>query len=799
MVDDSSKRQAPGQILLQVQQDKIIRAAYQQAFYPASSSVKSTPYVTYSQRAGTGRTATVGDILYGVAQAVWEELAAWYQTLNNAVKNGLAGAVSWVNAANANIQSVINGWSKTTWTGLADFSSAARQWWDDITTGAIGWLKNLNSTARTAIDAAAEWVATATANVQNVISTARTQIRTALGAIYTTLEDWWNTFRNLPGVKLAIKLVGEFWNGLDSLGRTALQTAADLFSGKTSVQAIIGSLAGKTLDISKIIWGGTGILTPFQSDGTYESNPPVSTNAFDYIWSKIFGDIRIRGSGSTRQARPRQIGEWFTQEYQKIIDAIFASGTNIVNSISTSLFGVALTPAVRNAIKLVGDTFSGSTSWTIKAIELLFASGTNIVNNISTALFGTGFTAVARSALKLVGNFFSGAANVGTKIIQAVFGLSYTTLSSGLIAAMKDIFGGAGSLLQSLQNFLGLTPGAPSGANVNLTNLGNAVMINKPLNFDSDSDTVGSDSSNSIGYAMNNDLHIKLSNSSNKAFLQFGTSNDLELTNKSIKWAGHSSADPVSNGEIKRVGSNGLKVKVNDVVKDFANIPDENVTPPPTGFTPLTTDQQNAGAFWIPVLRDGNPTNTTTLQLDTAFGTAAGSIGLVIPNTVTSASAQSIYFVWKTSGAWLGANFTAVFGPQSNTGRRATALTYQQRSTRLKTGISSSPQAGDTDITNPSTGDWGVYEQDGDADDGAFWIYENTSLLSKRRTRDFGSRTASGTAPTELAAKIPSISSAAGASALESVFGADDGYIGYVAAGNRLYIKAGGYWFYRAF
>ena len=126
-------------------------------------------------------------------------------------------------------------------------------------------------------------------------------------------------------------------------------------------------------------------------------------------------------------------------------------------------------------------------------------------------------------------------------------------------------------------------------------------------------------------------------------------------------------------------------------------------------------------------------------------------------------------------------------------------MTYTKKSLRITSGPSSIPSPTTTGVSSPVTGDWGIHVESDDADDGAIWIYENTALLSERRVRDFGTSTPSGTTNTAVPNRLPIINSAGTSSALESIFGVDDGYVGYTPSNNRFYAKVGGYWLYRAF
>ena len=474
----------------------------------------------------------------------------------------------------------------------------------------------------------------------------------------------------------------------------------------------------------------------------------------------------------------------------RITSTVASAIIRISSTVATAI--VRITTTVASAIIRISSAVATGLSLLTASV----ATGLGLITSAVATAITRISSAVATAIIRISSSVATGLDVLSTLSASVLSGLSNITQT--IANNINNIFNSSGNVLQSfIDSIIG---SSGTGANTNLSNLGTSVAINKPLTFGSSINTSGTDGTKSIGYDTNGNLWLKTKSTGNDLRFTAGGVTFFRVHGRSI-YLQSGTSDPMTNGEIRMVGDT-IKVKVNDGVKDLVDIGtgDGGTTIVSSGFTTLTSNQQSAGAFWVPV-GVGTITSTTS-QLDTLFGSAAGSIGILRPATMGGSSHGSVYFVWKTSegstGAWLGVSFAGTLAA-TTTGARSTDLTYTKKSLRLTTGGSGTPTTSTTGVSSPVTGDWGVHVQIGDADDGALWMYEGTTILYRRRDRDFGTRAPSGTTNTAVPNRLPATTSGGTASALESVFGVDDGYVGYLTNGNRFYAKVGGYWLYRAF
>ena len=260
-------------------------------------------------------------------------------------------------------------------------------------------------------------------------------------------------------------------------------------------------------------------------------------------------------------------------------------------------------------------------------------------------------------------------------------------------------------------------------------------------------------------------------------------------------------ADTVTlNGEIARSG-NDVIVRTGGKSVNLSNVKID------LGFT----DSPPANAFWIPITTDSSPNSMTVTELDAVFGDNVGSIGIAIPENLTATQYGSCILYWKTEpdtlnsseSAWIGVEFDGnSFSAQSTTGARHGSLTYSFRKmAKLSESSSGTPDTSDIPIIDRTVGKWGYHRETDDEDDGSIAIIKTSSVVAyKNRDVDRGNTSVT---PSDTVESLPDIIKITEAipttsTALDDIFGVDDGYVGYMSTsnGNRFYAKINGYWMY---
>ena len=801
------------------------------------------------------------DAISDVAGNVWESLKSSYTWLEDAIADvagnvwgSLKSSYSWLEDAIADVAGNVWGALKSSYTWLEDaIADVAGNVWGALKSS-YTWLEdaiadvagNVWGSLKSSYSWLEDEISDVVDNITSQLGTTWTNITTALSGITTSLSLW------IQGRGSDIQTaLGTNWNKLTSI------ISAFTFNSANAITAISGGLStavtSAVSDAVDDIEAGVQTAIDWVADATTNIQSWWDDNTDS-------GIVWLQGLTSTVQNRITSAATWVVSATSNIETAISSAGTEIRSALGSNWS--KLTDII-NQFTFSGNTVNGIRDALDSAVDTIADAIPQISSAISTWL-NTTLGTTGRSTLAAVSSWLGSTINTSSEIIDRIldqiiggtsgsfinrfyklvsssatslknsferllFGglipsafaeseadgqitASISSTSSGSIGgkintALNDILTAAGeatqSTLASITTAIGnlFSSSSTSGANTNLSNLGSNVAINKPLTFGSSINTSGTDGTKSIGYDTNGNLWLKTKSTGNDLRFTAGGVTFFRVHGRSI-YLQSGTSDPMTNGEIRMVGDT-IKVKVNDGVKDLVDIGtgDGGTTTVSSGFTTLTSNQQDAGAFWVPV-GIGTITSTTT-QLDTLFGSAAGSIGILRPATMGGSSHGSVYFVWKTSAinnfsAWLGIPFAGTLAA-STTGSRSTDLTYTKKSLRIASGPSSIPSPTTTGVSSPATGDWGIHVESDDFDDGAIWIYENTALLFEQRIRDFGTSTSSGTTNTAVPNRLPVINSAGTSSALESIFGIDDGYVGYIPSSNRFYAKVGGYWLYRAF
>ena len=629
------------------------------------------------------------------------------------------------------------------------------------------------------------------------------------GAGTTSLTQ--GILRAIFGRNVDSLLEGIFGDGVTSISQGVL--VALFGAGTTSLsQGILEALFGDgTTSLSQ------GILEALFGDGT--------TSLSQGILEALFGDGTTSLSAGILQAI-------FGEETDSLLEGIFGDGiTSVSQGLLTTMFGAGTTSFAQGILRSVFGVDSDGDVYSVTDGILVALFGTGADGDPLTlieGIFGEGTTSLSdgiENILEGLGDaVWGGITHLGTLITNAItnawdmfwddLGISGNAPSdlANIIQGVADYFtnlitgggGGGDSTTLALRDL----------SNLNNTNL------NAPLTFNATNTNTGPNERNAIG-ADRDSLYFKTPSFSFSSWhFQAGEStNIMQLSNRSIRLFPYSGGrEPQSNGEIVASDST-IKVRVNGVVKDLADIgtgsgggtptdPTDPVDPDPTdpgtvppGFTQLTDDQRAAGATWIPMVSvpTTNPLPTPD-QLDGWFGSAVGSIGVVHPANVGSSSGPQIYLFTRMPEDWI---YTTFQGPQfstiSNTGRRTSSLTYPERSVLVSSSTNRTPSSSSimAILPNPSAGDFGAHYESDDIDDGAWWFYDaNDNLLTQRRDGFLNATSASGTAaPTIPKLPVLTVNNPPNPAALEAVFGVDDGAIG-ISLINRLSIKIAGYWYY---
>ena len=732
-----------------------------------------------------------------------------------------------------NVQAFIEGLSKTFWDNLTNLGNsildALRGAGDAIyeALGTLGdWLQDLAGSAvehiRNGIMKIGAWIGNASTVPARLLSWLQTVpasilsglsgfvgvITGALGRVWTLASEWFGDA--FETIRSGLETIGNWFNDAATVPAKLLEWI------RTIPASIISGLSG----FVDIVTGALGTA--------WTRAQEWFGNAFNVIRSGL-----------------ETIGEWFNDasdvpakllEWIQTIPASIIAGLSGFAGAVTGALGVAWTN-LNMWFADVGSFVSNLATNTYQAI----IDGLGTLGDWLNTIAGAANNAI-RAGIRTIGNWVGTATSIPAVLEDWIKGLGATfwgsithigTLITNAITNAWDMFwddlGISGNAPADLANivqgvadyFTNLITGGGGGggdsttlALRDLSNL-NDTNLNAPLTFNATNTNTGPNRRNAIG-ADGDSLYFKTRdfNASSWHFQAGNSTNIMQLSNRSIRLFPYSGGrEPQSNGEIVASDST-IKVRVNGVVKDLADIgtgsgggtptdPTDPTDPPdtsvPPGFTQLTDAQRNAGATWIPVASVSSTNTISTSQLDGLFGSALGSIGVLRPTSVGNGSGRQIFLAFRSPTHWIYADFNTSpsSSTQSNTGVRSSNLNYPRRSVYITTGNGRVPSTQDVEdvVSNPSAGDFGAHYEDGDEDDGALWFYNSDDELRTERREDGvePSLSASGTPATRMP-KLPVMDTYNGDPVgLEAVFGVDDGAIGI--AGDRLVIKIQGYWF----
>ena len=740
-------------------------------------------------------TTNIGSYLSGLSATDWNSITnfgsaisagitsalgaawTWLNALDNAKRIAITAAATWVGSATTNIGSYLSGLSATDWNSITNFGSAISAGITSALGAAWTWLNALDNAKRIAITAAATWVGSATTNIGSYLS--------GLSA-----TDW-NSITNFgsaisAGITSALGAAWTWLNALDNAKRIAI-TAAATWVGSATTN--IGSyLSG----LSATDWNS---ITNF---GSAISAGITSALGAAWTWLNALDNakrIAITAAATWVGSATTNIGSYLSglsaTDWNSITNfgsAISAGITSALGAAWTWLNGLNTT--TRTAITAAATWVADASA---KIYNILSSGATSFLGAAQAVLFGSATpSAFAESeADGQITSSLSGSGAIKTKIDTSLLD-AFTTFATDLGVTASTTFD---TLLGNISSFLS---GGSSGATKNLSNLEN-VSINEPLTFDS-SNTSGSTNTRNIGYNNDGDFYIKLPTSSKKVFIQAGGVTQLEITDKGIKLYddNNDNSDPTSNGEIKRKGKT-IQVKVNDMVKDFANIgTGDGSTSGGEAFTTLTTSQTNAGAFWIPVKTYTSGTTSASL-LDSLFGSAKGSMGVLIePGTFTVSKVKLVIkmgYTTSDSPTWYLFDASGRLSSSgSATGKRYGVLSYGfKKMANVSDGSGNDP--GSLNFPAGSNKWIGYYENDA-VDARISWkIGFSTGNNINEDDQLYNASAYSGTV-TALSDTIAQRSDISSYSVADTYLGIDDGYIGVSASPGRLYIKVDGYWHY---
>ena len=158
------------------------------------------------------------------------------------------------------------------------------------------------------------------------------------------------------------------------------------------------------------------------------------------------------------------------------------------------------------------------------------------------------------------------------------------------------------------------------------------------------SNTIGHNSTRSLGYSLFGNLFLKTPGSANSLHFQSGGIDQIEVFDKELRLK-DSNRLPYADGALTRVGTT-IMARVNGIIKDLANIPGE--TSAMGTFDPDPPD----GTFWIPVKTYTVGEINTQFLID-SFGEVHGSIGILKPQTVNPNEHTAVLFCFKQFTEWV--------------------------------------------------------------------------------------------------------------------------------------------------
>ena len=435
-------------------------------------------------------------VISGIANAIaavgawWESLGEsvadaiklvgeWWEGLDQTIRDGIKTAVEWVTDAVGKIREILEDLSKGFWKGVDNFTDAVEETVEDVWTwlndvgaeiqktlnswGTTVWenLNNFGNAAKKAIDAAYTWLSTAYNNgirwlvglggtVQSAITSAANYLTSSIRTGISNAVNWVGS-----AVGNITSVINSWWADINLAGRIS-DALGDSWDAITKWWADVPFHRGGTnyIDgLQRVLYGE--IFTQFvRVDNRFVARPNdvvTSTNqSYAVGWENL----------ATRNTRARTFAEYLTAN----IDSLLTTANDVVTGvaagirgfftdISKVLFGGSIIPA---AYASTGDD-----------------TPETFVDDRNKHWFATLLDQL----------------NPGNLLDEAVNGIQ------DFIDGIVDWFTGGSDIM---------------GANVNLSNLGNSVKINKPLNFDSLDqstpakpalNTAGGDGTLSIGYA----------------------------------------------------------------------------------------------------------------------------------------------------------------------------------------------------------------------------------------------------------------------------------------------------------
>ena len=469
---------------------------------------------------------SLGDRIADAIRLVGE----WWNELDQAIRDGIKTAVEWVTEAGDKIKDVLKKLNETFWRGIEELGNAvewfineAYEFLSQIGNDVWEWLVSLGQNTINAIKNAISWINGA---INNIISIVSTEIRKTTSTIRRTLNGIYRT---------ASQVASAIANGISNWWRGVL-------GGATSLGAyVLNSITTwwSSLDFSAITSWWDNI--PFHRGGTnwvdgiqrvlygerFESFSPVFRNQVVGA-GNVASAIGYENPGS-RNTRARTFAEWLTDNIDGLITTASGVVTGVASGIqafftdiSKVLFGGSIIPAAYASTgEDTPETFVDNRSkhWFAELQHALAPTASDILDE----------------ATNTIGQFIDWIANLFT--------------------------GGSSDIM---------------GANVNLSNLGGEVQINKSLNFSQSINTVGSSNAINIGSDTNN-MYLK-AKGGRKIFFQNPLT--LELGSSSVKFGAKKTRNSLAIGEIGRVNDT-LMANVGTKIVNLADIGTGGVTPDP--------------------------------------------------------------------------------------------------------------------------------------------------------------------------------------------------------------------------
>ena len=741
------------------------------ATWVASASTKIGNYLSGLSAAAWNNITNFGSAISAGITSALGAAWTWLNALDGTERTAITTAATWVASASTKIGNYLSGLSAAAWNNITNFGSAISAGITSALGAAWTWLNALDGTERTAITTAATWVASASTKIGNYLS--------GLSAAA------WNNITNFgsaisAGITSALGAAWTWLNALDGTERTAITTAA------TWVASASTKIGNYLSGLSAAAWNN---ITNF---GSAISAGITSALGAAWTWlNALDGTERtaITTAATWVASASTKIGNYLSG----LSAAAWNNITNFGSAISagiTSALGAAWTwlnaldgterTAITTAATWVADASA-------KIYNILSSGATSFLSAAQTILFGgaTPSTFAESEADGQITSSLNTGGSIITKINASLLA-AFTTFATDLGATASTTFD---TLLGNISSFLS---GGSSGANRNLSNLGDGVAINKSLNFKLDTDTGGGTGSNSFGFDDDNNMYLKMKGPADIFRIQASSTTQIEIANRGIKLV-DGVGDPTANGEIKRVG-NTIKIKVNNSVKDLADIGSGS-----GGGGGGGGGSETVTANQFIIKNSSDYASASASVLDTDYGSERGCIGIRCNTTVSSSSDRTrIYLYIKSSSFWFGFTMTARLSATNTlVGTAYGTSTTKRRIKYTTSGIDAATES----LVGTVEGRLYTHQESSDADDGSFGIYSGGL-----RSIDYGNanldRSSVGSSSTTvtLLDTVPTtqlIQHSLNNSALDSAYGSAEGTMGFNRNTNDLFIKVNGYWWYR--